>query len=298
VPPVVILKPASALTAAQVGAFRTGVLGMPALTVSSGVYRGFGQAALAGNELVGLVTGSLITDNDRSEERLLYLEGGVHPGWRRCGIGRSLTEALAAACRESGRRVTAFANLSAADAASAGAFLTKMGFAETAGAAVYERDLRSQAPPPPSAEAYSTRDYRGGDAVLDAVIVDLYRRAYRGRAGVPELTVESLRRQFTQPDLVYLLAFDGDRRLVGHASALVSKDRIFVDSIQVARSHWGAGVSDSLARAITRLAFATGARRIVGAADTTNRANRALMERHGLQMVEIRRRFWRVLEAR
>lgn len=294
----ITFKPASALSAAQVFDFYADIAGSPRPTRSLPAerYDGFGQAALIGDALVGLLAGGLKAANDRPEERLLYLYGGVQSTWRRRGIGRMLTEALAGACRDTGRRVTAIVNVSQAEAASASPFLTKTGFVEIAGSAFYERDLRGVAPPPAGAAVgYPARRYWGGDAALDAAIVDLYRRAYRGRPNVPELTVDGLRDQFMDPRLVYFLVFDGDR-LVGHASALASGNDYLVDTIQVARSYWATGVSDSLALALTRHALETGARRIAGAADATNRANRALMERHGLRVTEIGRRYYRAFE--
>jgi GNAT superfamily N-acetyltransferase len=281
---------------AQVVAFGSAVLGraQPS-SVPPGTYEGFGQAALAGSNLVGLLTGGFAAVNECPGEQLLYLYGGVHPVWRRRGIGRQLLGAAADECRKTGRRVTAIVNLNESQVAAGGSFLVKMDFAEVAGAALYERDLRGATPPSSGEEkAYSTHLYRGGDANLNAAIADLHRRAYHGRPNAPVL--EDLEVQFANRDLVYLLVFDGGR-LVGHASALVSKDQYFVESIQVARSHWGTGVSDSLAHAITRHAFEVGARCIGGAADATNRANRALMERHGLRLTELRRRYCRVFEG-
>jgi GNAT superfamily N-acetyltransferase len=287
-------KPARALGAAQVLDFYADMAGLPRPTFwrPAGPCEEFGQAALIDNSLVGLFAGSLKAANDRLGERLLYLYGGVQSGWRRRGIGRLLMEALASACRDTGRRVTAIVTLNQEQATGAAPFLVKKGFAEVAGSALYARDLAQAAPPPPAREVQC---YRGGDPALDAAIVDLYRRAYRGRPNVPELTIDDLRDQFADPGLVYFLVFDGDR-LVGHANAQRSKGDCFVDTIQVARSHWGTGAADALALAITRHAHETGAGRIIGAADTTNHANRALMERHGLRVTELTRRYCRIFD--
>jgi GNAT superfamily N-acetyltransferase len=294
VTPAIAFETAGALGAAQVLDFYADMAGVPRPTAwrPAGPCEEFGQAALIDGALVGLLAGSLKAANDRPEERLLHLYGGVQAGWRQRGIGRRLIEALAGACRDTSRRVTAIVNLTQDQAAVAAPFLTKMGFAEVAGSARYARDLAHAAPPPP---ASGVQCYRGGDPALDAAIVDLYRSAYRGRPNVPELTVDDLREQFADPSLVYFLVFDGDR-LVGHASAQRSKRDCFVDTIQVARSHWGTGAADSLALAITRHALETGAARITGAADATNRANRALMERHGLRVTEFTRRYCRIVD--
>lgn len=292
--PAIAIEPAGALGAAQVLDFYADIAGVPRPTAwrPAGPCEEFGRAALIDGALVGLLAGGLKAVNDRPEERLLHVYGGVQAGWRRRGIGHRLMEALAGACRDTGRRVAVVVNLSQDQAAAATPFLTKMGFSEVVGSARYVRELVNVAPPP-APEA--TQCYRGGDPALDAAIVDLYRSAYRGRPNVPELTVDDLRGQFADPSLVYFLVFDGDR-LVGHANALRTKDDCFVDTIQVARSHWGTGAADSLALAITRHALETGAGRITGAADTTNRANRALMERHGLRVTELTRRYCRIVD--
>jgi GNAT superfamily N-acetyltransferase len=295
VTPAIAIEPAGALGAARVLDFYADMAGLPRPTAwrPAGPCEDFGRAALIDGALVGLLAGSLKAANDRPEERVLHLYGGVQPGWRRRGIGGRLMEALAGACRDTGRRVAAVVDLGQDQAAAAAPFLTKVGFGEVAGSARYVRDLVNVAPPP-APEA--TQCYRGGDPALDAAIVALYRSAYRGRPNVPELTVDGLREQFADPGLVYFLVFDGGR-LVGHANAQRAKSDCFVDTIQVARSHWGTGAADSLALAITRHALETGAARITGAADTTNRANRALMERHGLRVTELTRRYCRMFEG-
>jgi GNAT superfamily N-acetyltransferase len=292
VTPAIAFKPAGALGAAQVFDFYADMAGLPRPKSSrpAGPCEEFGQAALIDEALVGLLAGSLKAANDRPEDRLLYLYGGVQAGCRWRGIGRGLIEALADACRDTGRRVTAIVDLNRDQAVVTAPFLLKMGFVEVVGAARYARDLADATPPPPAPEVQC---YRGGDPARDAAIVDLYRRAYRGRPNVPELTVDGLRDQFADPGLAYFLVFDGDR-LVGHANAQRSQGDCLVDTIQVARSHWGTGAADRLSLAITRHAVETGAARIVGAADTTNRANRALMERHGLRVTELTRRYCRI----
>ena len=137
--------------------------------------------------------------------------------------------------------------------------------------------------------------YRGGDAATDLAIVDLYRRAYRGRTAIPELTIEDVQRQIEGPGFAYFLAFDDDC-LIGHAAVYVHGDECYVDSILVVRSHWGSGVSDALGQAITRHAHAQSCRRIACVADIRNQASRALIERQGYKPVEQLRRFRRIVE--
>ena len=285
--------PASSLSAAQAVDFYSDLAGLPRPVKSrpEGSCREFGCAALVQGVLVGLLAGELKGDNGRPGDALVFLNGGVHGAWRRRGIGRALIEALGEQCQDMGRRTTAVLNLDTHRPVPA-PFLAKTGFDETVGSVCYRRNLGGIAPSP-SSTAFETRDYRGGDAALDDAIVDIYRRAYRGRSRVPELSIEMLWADFIDRACSYHLVFDSDL-LVGHASVRFMKRDCLVESIQVSRSHWATGAGDALALSILRQAFECDAECIVGAADATNWANRALMERHGLQPVGVIRRFCRV----
>jgi len=125
--------------------------------------------------------------------------------------------------------------------------------------------------------------------------VDLYRRAYRGRSAIPQLTIESVHRQLEFPGFAYVLAFDGEQ-LIGHAAVFVHDGECYVDSIVVVRSHWGSGASDAMGQAITRHALAEGCSRIACVAEITNRASRALIERQGYKSTGQLRRFRRILQ--
>ena len=293
--PLVTERPAEGLRLSQVHAFYRQVLGLSSRAPQpDDDYRGRGRAALASGELIGLLTGGLMPDNDDPEHRFLYLYGAVHPTWRRQGIGRRLLTGLIEDARNEGCSITLVATLDRNPEESAAAFLMQQGFDEIPGSVRYELDLSSISPPEPEA-SHPISIYRGGDADVESAIVDLYGRAYRGRSAIPQLTIESVRRQLEIPGFAYVLAFDGER-LIGHAAIYVLEAECYVDSIVVVRSHWGSGASDAMGQAITRHALAEGCRHIACVAETTNRASRALIERQGYKATGQLRRFRRILQ--
>ena len=281
----------------QMQAFYSQVLGSrdgaPPAAPSDEPYRGRGRAALAGGELVGLLTGNLLPDNSNPDARVLYLYGAVHPSWRRRGIGRRLLAGLLEEIRNDRPAVTSVVTLGQAHAEAAAAFLLQQGFSEAPRLVRYERELMPDCVPQ-DVSSLRTAVYRGGDTALEAAIIDLYHRGYRGRRGIPQLTGESIRRQLEMPGFAYMLIFDGDR-LVGHGACYAHDSGYYVDSTVIVRSHWGSGASDALVRAYFRHALTQGCSRISGAADASNRASRALMERLGFRLTEQFRRFLRVL---
>lgn len=286
-------RPAEGLTVSQVHAFYREVLDLPyEVPHSDEPYRGRGRVALASGELIGVLTGGLLPDNDSPEQRFLYLYGAVHPSWRRQGIGRRLLAGLVEDIRGEDRPVTLVATLDRSPAEPAALFLLQQGFSEIPGSVRYERDLASASPAQGEEPSRPISIYRGGDAGLDSAIVDLYHRAYRGRTAIPQLTIEDVRRQTEIPGFAYFLAFDGDR-LVGHAAVHVHEAECYVDSIVVVRSHWGSGASDAIGQAITRHALAQACTRIACVAEIRNRASRALIERQGYAPAGQLRRFVR-----
>ena len=86
-------------------------------------------------------------------------------------------------------------------------------------------------------------EYHGGNDAYDAALMPLHMQGYRGRFGLPRLTMENLKRQLESPGMTYLLVFDGER-LAGYAALAVSGTLLWVDSVVVARSHWASGISD------------------------------------------------------
>jgi len=286
--PEITEKPAGELTAAQADAFHVEVLGeQRAPATGEGPFRAFGRAALAGEELVGLMAGDLAPRNDDAGEWLLNLRGGVHPRLRRRGIGRRLVESVVADCRALERPVEILATLTEAEVDAGRPFLSALGFDEAVGLVRYQADPLIVPLLPPDAR-HPTRAYRGGEPATDAAITDVYARAYRGRRNVPQLRLGS------SPDLLYLLVFDGDR-LVGHTTAQKVNDVCFIDSIVVARSHWASGAADALCGAIHRHALEQAARIVVAYVETTNRPSRALVERNGLTQAAVFSRFSRTV---
>jgi ribosomal protein S18 acetylase RimI-like enzyme len=247
-------------------------------------YAGIGQAAFVADELVGLFLGHVWPSNDRPQERVVFLDGGVRPERRRSGIGTRLVAAVLAECRRADGAGTVFATLQERDiAAGAIPFLEKHGFAEVPDMLRYERDLVADPPAhPASAEEIVAIPYGGDDPEVDSAIADLYRRAYTGRRAIPRLSGEAVQKRSADPAWSHFLVYDGDL-LVGYASSHPSAEGEYsVDSLAVARSHWRSGTSDSLARAIIRHAAEKSFRTVVGYVEATNHASRAMVERHGL----------------
>jgi GNAT superfamily N-acetyltransferase len=291
------LRPAEGLRVAELTAFYARVLGLPdAAPPGDERYRGWGKAALANGELVGLVTGNLQPDNEDPDARVLYLHGAVHPAWRRRGTGRDLLAGLIEEVRGDHLSVTLMAMLQGGEPDTVAAFLLQQGFGEASRSVLYQRELTPDAMPQDS-PSLPTVLYRGGDAGIEAAIVDLHRRAYRGRKGLPALTSEEVRRQSKTPGFAHVLMFDVER-LVGQATGFVHDAQYVVDSLAVARSHWGTGASDALLSAMARHGMDAGCQRIVGLTEESNRASRALMERLGFEPKEYIRRFLRRIPAR
>jgi GNAT superfamily N-acetyltransferase len=290
------LRPVEGLRTPEVFEFYVRALGLSVATPPGDEpFPGQGKAAMADGKLVGLLTGGLYPDNDHPGADVLYLYGAVDPAWRRRGIGRALLAGLMEEFHREGRPLTLSVTLSGGEPDAAAAFLLQQGFSEARQSIRYERELTPDAVPQ-DGPSMPTAVYRGGDAAIETAIIDLYRRAYRGRNAIPVLTAESIQRQFEAPGFAYVLVFDGDR-LIGHTACYVNEAKCYVDSIVIARSHWGSGASDALVHALFRHALGEGCNRIAGIAEESNRASRALMERHGLGPKEHIRCFRRTLQA-
>ena len=235
-------------------------------------------------------------NDDPDQQRFLYLYGAVHSSWRRQGIGRRLFAGLLEDVRCEGGPITLVATLDRdpEQSESAAFFLLRHEFDEIPGSVRYELDLSTVSPVQPE-PSQPVSIYRGGDAEVESAIVELYRRAYRGRSAIPQLTIDGVRRQLEFPGFVYVLAFDGGR-LIGHAAIYVHDAECYVDSIVVVRSHWGSGASDAMGHAITRHALDQGCCRIACVAEMSNRASRALIERQGYKSKGQLRRFHRVIQ--
>jgi ribosomal protein S18 acetylase RimI-like enzyme len=298
--PEVVERSASELSRSQVSAFFAEVVGGPWVGAREGPYSGAGRAAFVAGELVGLLVGNGMLSNENPEDRILVLSGGVHPEWRRRGIGRRLLAAFLAECRPQAGRTAAYVTLHglADTEGSAVPFLVKCGFKESSSLLRYERDLTAFPPdwPEVEGEIVATR-YGGGDAAIDAAIVNLYTRAYRGRDAIALMSPEALQRLVTNPASTYFVAHDG-KLLVGYASTYDGGAECVVGSLAVARSHWRTGASDCLARATIRHAASRSLSKIVGYVEGGNHASRAMVERHGLKQTSRTLRYSRVLDPR
>lgn len=236
----------------------------------------WGFAALSGQALLGSVSlkGHL---SPTADESLGYLRLAVGPEHRRAGLGSLLLQhALEAALsRLPCLRVLAYPEAEALEAARA--FLKRHGFVETAGVRNYRAALAAPPPLPPVA-GLEVRPYRGGEPGLDAALLELYRRAFRGQDAVPAPSLGDFRRQLALPLCRCLLLLQSEQpvglALFSFEGALCSVDFLFV-----ARSHWGSGGADLLVGAIQRAAIDGGCREIASAAVATNRASCALIER-------------------
>jgi GNAT superfamily N-acetyltransferase len=296
--PVVIERPASELRLAQVIAFLREIYGTPAGdTQPDGPFKGIGRATFVDDQLVGLIVGHPAPGNERPEEQMLFVSGGVHVSRRRQGIGGRLIEALLAECGSMPGKVTAFTHVSEADAVATAPFLLRHGFEPTRDMLRYERDLQAAPPAQPAPEQpILVKPYGGGDPATDAAIAGLYQWGFRGRAAIPQRSSEAVQRRTKDPASAHFLAFDGSL-LVGYASTYTAAGECVIDSLVVARSHWRTGTSDALVQATIHHAAGQACRCIVGYVEDRNHASRALAERHGLAATQRHLRYRRVFAS-
>jgi hypothetical protein len=112
--------------------------------------------------------------------------------------------------------------------------------------------------------------YAGGDPEIDAAIVDLHNRSHRSSRLMPPIAHELL--WMTVPGLTaheYVLLRD-EGRLVGHAEWLVVDGKAYINSLVVARSHWGTEVAASLGFETIRILLELGHRTIESSVISTN----------------------------
>jgi hypothetical protein len=112
--------------------------------------------------------------------------------------------------------------------------------------------------------------YGGGDPEIDAAIVDLHNRSQRSSRLMPPIARELL--WTTVPGLIaheYVLLRD-EGRLVGHAEWLVVDGKAYINSLVVARSHWGTEVAASLGFETIRILLELGHRTIESSLISTN----------------------------
>jgi ribosomal protein S18 acetylase RimI-like enzyme len=216
----------------------------------------------------------------------MYPTLAVASAWRRRRVGTRLVEALAAGPRA--RPTWVFAHVEEPDEIGR-SFLGSVGFEVVAEMIMYARDTAAEPPPPPPGP-WTLVEYHGGHPGRDAAIVDLHARGYRGNISIPRLTAASVAAQAADPRLTFLLALDGGR-LVGFTLASLTGGTAYIDSLVVARSHWGTHLGDALHGRVAVLARAAGCSRITAMVDRTNHASRRGVERRGMQAAG---RTWRL----
>ena len=128
---------------------------------------------------------------------------------------------------------------------------------------------------------FSVNKYAGGDHAMNLELCNLYRKAYDKRAGIPDVTPESINEQLSIPGCSYLVMRHKDE-LIGQVTLSISKKECYVDSIYVKRSYWGTGAADTLTQSLFDYAKTKGCQTLSGVAASNNQASRALMERFGL----------------
>jgi GNAT superfamily N-acetyltransferase len=258
-------------------------------------YLGLGYVARSATKLVGVVLFYLVPSIVPGVQ-LCFLVGAVDPQCRRRGVGSSLlTEVLAAVSHADGGPAL-IAHLPDGDTAPAAAFLERFGFAELAYEARYELNLtgiKFAATDP----RFECREYRGGDPAMDRVIVDLHRRAYRGKLCTADLTEELLALRLANPRCCYDLFFH-EGQLIGYVSSWNNDRECFVDSLLVTRRYWGGGASDALFHELERVATKRGAAKLATTASGSNRAVINLMDRRDAREVKKTRCFYRQLSNR
>ena len=129
--------------------------------------------------------------------------------------------------------------------------------------------------------SFSVSAYNGSDATTDLELCHLYRRAYLGRAGIPDITPETINQQLAIRSCSYLIIRHLED-LIGQATLFINNAECYVDSIYIKRKYWGTGAADKLGQSILQHAENQGCHTISGTAASDNRASCALMERFGL----------------
>jgi hypothetical protein len=138
---------------------------------------------------------------------------------------------------------------------------------------------------------FSVSKYEGDSAATNAQLCDLYREAYKRRAGIPSVTPQSIAKQLSIPSCSYLIMRHGDE-LIGQVTLFISQSECYVDSIYVKRSYWGTGAADKLTQSLFNYAKNNECQTMSGTAASNNRASRSLMERFGLAaQYQIKRMF-------
>ena len=242
-------------------------------------------------EIVGSVIGRARPGLDE-EESFMYPSVFVATAHRRQGIGRRLVAALKNAPEHTTPRAWAIAY--GDKDSDAERFALAAGFVFRDEQVHYALEL--PAPDRRTDARWRIVEYHGGNDAYDAALLPLHAQGYRGRFGLPRMTVENLKQQLAAPGMTYLLVFDGEL-LAGYASLAVNGTLLWVDSVVVTRSHWASGVSDVIGHELAAFGAKQGCTRAEAAADERNHASRRLMLRCGWHESKRVRRFSLQLHA-
>jgi len=188
-----------------------------------------------------------------------YLTGGVHPDWRRRGIGAQVLawqhargrQQVAEAAAALGAEATADLKIYAEETNAGQHRLARAaGFRPERWFATMVRDMATPAPRREAPEGITVVPY---ERALDAAVLEARNDAFRDHWGslpsVPERWAQFVGGEFFRPDLSRL-ALDGDR-IVAFCLASVNEDdwvtlgasNSYIDLIGVVRSHRGRGIA-------------------------------------------------------
>jgi RimJ/RimL family protein N-acetyltransferase len=130
--------------------------------------------------------------------------------------------------------------------------------------------------------------YAGGNPEIDRAIVDLHNRSYRPARLVPRAELERLWDPWPGLEVrEFVLAVENDR-LVGHVEWFVTDGEPYVNSLVVARSHWGTAVASALLVKAVQSLCDLGHRKIGSDIRSNNAASMRLVRRLGWKAISQR----------
>lgn len=123
--------------------------------------------------------------------------------------------------------------------------------------------------------------YAGGSRDIDRAIADLHNRSFRPARLVPPLDPERLWQPGPGPELrEYVLAMENDR-VVGYAEWYVTDGKPWIESLAVARSHWGTAVAAAIGTKAMQILVELGHRDLASAVRSSNAASMRLIRKLG-----------------
>ena len=123
--------------------------------------------------------------------------------------------------------------------------------------------------------------YAGGNQEMDNAIVDLHNRSYRPSRMVPPVDVARLWKPWLGQEVrEFVLALEKDR-LVGYAEWAVTDGKSYINSLVVARSHWGTAVARAIGLKTMQILLVLGHDKIGSAVRSNNAASLRLHLKNG-----------------